>query len=239
MKERAALGTIEVNTHSNWKLDLPQGYRFLLTCGSGGDDVVPVSRWNGTLYDSNSGYSYFECKAPAPETEDTQGPNLTLVSSSYETSDSPVSVRVLTNDISGVETRRYILGTRAADSPDWDNPFFTNEMTSDTVTFEKNGIYTFFVRDTLGNVTTQSIAITTIDPETLKKPTVKKIDNNDTYVTGTAQIGATVNVRIGSKTYSDKADIDGEFNVDIPVQLAGTKVHVYVSDSKERTARSR
>ncbi|MEE3467509.1 MAG: Ig-like domain-containing protein [Eubacterium sp.] len=236
LTQRAAMGTIAVNTHQNWTIDFPTDYRFLLATGSGGDDVVPASKWAGQLYDSNNGYSYFECKAPAKETADTQGPNLTLVSSSYETSDSPVSVRVLTNDISGVECKRYIIGTRPADSEDWNNPLLTNEMLSDTVTFEKNGIYTFFVKDTVGNITTQSIAITTIDPETLKKPVVKKIDNNDTYVTGTAQIGATVNVRIGSKTYSDKADIDGEFIVEIPVQLAGTKISVYVSDSKERTS---
>ena len=237
LKECAALGDIDISAHQNWKLDLPSGYRFLLMTGSGGDSIVTESKWGGSLYDSDNGYSYFECRNPSPETTDTEGPSLTLVSSSYETSDSPVSVRMLANDISGIEARGYILGTRPPGSSDWDNPFFTNIMTSDTVTFEQNGVYTFYVRDTMGNATTQTIAITTIDPETLKKPKVKKVDNNDTVVKGTAQIGATVNVRIGSKTYSDKAGIDGSFEVDIPVQLAGTKISVYVSDSKERTSK--
>ncbi len=234
LKELSNLGTIDVTTRQNWKLALPGGYRFLLESGSGGDDIIAASKWYSRTYDSSDGYSYYECQVPYEDNTDTEGPSLSLASSSYETSDSPVTVRILANDISGIAEKRYILGTRPPISSDWDNPMLTNDVEGDSVTFEQNGIYTFYVRDTLGNVSTQSIAITNIDPAVLKKPTVKKVDNNDKLVKGTAQVGATVNVKIGQKTYSDKADVDGEYMVDIPVQLAGTKISVYVSDSKGR-----
>ena len=236
LKNLSALPTVDLGEINNWKLNLPSNYRFLMMTGENGHIPVASSKWFGSTYDTSDGYRYYECVAPASSDTDTQAPCISLLASSYETSDAPVKVKVMANDISGISELKWTAGTRSADDPNWYNEYASQFVSDGVVTIDKSGIYTFFAKDGVGNVASQSIAITNIDPDALHVPTVKKVDNNDDYVAGTAQPGTTVNAEINGKTYSEKTDGDGYYIIDIPVQKARTIIKVYVSDSKGRTS---
>ncbi|MBM7662543.1 hypothetical protein JOC85_003350 [Bacillus mesophilus] len=63
-------------------------------------------------------------------------------------------------------------------------------------------------------------------------PTVATIYNTQSQVTGKTEAYATVSVKIGTLTYSSKANQYGNFVVKIPVQNSGTSVGVTSKDSK-------
>lgn len=233
---RAGLGVITMNESQNWKLKIPAGKHFLLTTGTAGDSIVRTSPWYRSLYDSNNGYSYYDCVAPREETGDKEAPCLALVPSSYSTSDQPVTVRVLTNDTSGIADLQYVNGTRAADDPDWHNGFLSIPLTENAFTVTTNGIYTVYVKDGAGNEIVQSIAINNIDPQVLRAPTIHRVDNNDKKITGTAQAGTTIHIEIGDNDYSDKVDVNGNYLIKIPVQKAKKKIAAFVTDSKDRAS---
>lgn len=70
-------------------------------------------------------------------------------------------------------------------------------------------------------------------------PTVNKVDNKATTVTGKTEKYATVTVKIGTKSYAAKANTDGSYKVSIPKQKIGTKLHVYATDVKRLSSAMR
>jgi hypothetical protein len=70
-------------------------------------------------------------------------------------------------------------------------------------------------------------------------PVVNKVTNKATVVSGKTEKYATVSVKIGTKTYSKKADVDGNYKVTIPVQNAGTSLKVTAKDSAGAVSASR
>ncbi|WP_066074855.1 Ig-like domain-containing protein [Neobacillus soli] len=71
-----------------------------------------------------------------------------------------------------------------------------------------------------------------IDNVSPNKPSVNKVDNNDTVVTGKAESGSTVTVKRGNTVLATaKAASNGAFSAKIAVQKAGTKLAVTAKDS--------
>ncbi|RZT21363.1 Ig-like domain-containing protein [Fictibacillus sp. BK138] len=75
----------------------------------------------------------------------------------------------------------------------------------------------------------QEIAVKDVtNPE---KPVVHEVTDQSTSITGKAEAGSTVSVRVGSDEIgSTTAKEDGTFNITIPVQKAGTKLVTSVTD---------
>lgn len=64
------------------------------------------------------------------------------------------------------------------------------------------------------------------------KPSVNKVDNNDTVVTGKAESGSTVTVKSGNTVLATaNAASNGAFSAKIAVQKAGTKLAITAKDS--------
>ncbi|MBP3039498.1 LPXTG cell wall anchor domain-containing protein [Bacillaceae bacterium Marseille-Q3522] len=64
-----------------------------------------------------------------------------------------------------------------------------------------------------------------------EKPTANEVTDTDTFITGTAESGATVIVKAeNSKLGSTKADDKGIYKVAIPIQPAGTVITIYAED---------
>ncbi|MBC2080953.1 hypothetical protein HCA99_17165, partial [Listeria booriae] len=66
----------------------------------------------------------------------------------------------------------------------------------------------------------------TVQAGTLANPTVNRVSNQDTKVTGTGVAGATVNVQANNTTYTDTVKADGTYEVTVPKLAAGTSVSV-------------
>lgn len=69
------------------------------------------------------------------------------------------------------------------------------------------------------------------------KPTVNKVDNNDTVVTGKAEANSTVKVKVGTTQIgTTKASSTGTYSVTIKPQKAGTTLSVTAIDSANNTS---
>ena len=58
------------------------------------------------------------------------------------------------------------------------------------------------------------------------KPIVNAITNEDTKISGSGQIGATIYVNIGGNQYVGTVDNNAKWNIPIPVQTVGTVINV-------------
>ncbi|MBC2069419.1 Ig-like domain-containing protein, partial [Listeria booriae] len=66
----------------------------------------------------------------------------------------------------------------------------------------------------------------TVQADTLANPTVNRVSNQDTKVTGTGVAGATVTVKANNMTYTGTVQTDGTYEVTVPKLAAGTSVSV-------------
>ncbi|WHY66725.1 Ig-like domain-containing protein [Neobacillus sp. SuZ13] len=72
-----------------------------------------------------------------------------------------------------------------------------------------------------------------IDNVAPNKPSVNKVDNNDTVVTGKAESGSTITIKSGNTVLAtaNTATTTGAFSAKIAVQKAGTKLAITAKDS--------
>ncbi|MBS4201190.1 hypothetical protein KHA93_16240 [Bacillus sp. FJAT-49732] len=85
-------------------------------------------------------------------------------------------------------------------------------------------------KDSKGNVSAvKSTKVIRVAPN---MPSVNKVNNKSTSVTGKTEPKAIVTVKIGTKTYTAKSDAKGNYKVTIPVQNTGTSISITAKDSK-------
>ncbi len=84
-------------------------------------------------------------------------------------------------------------------------------------------------RDSAGNTSAlHSIKVSRVAPNV---PIVNTVNNKASLVTGKTEKYAFVTIKIGTKTYSAKADVYGNYKVAIPIQNSGTKLSATAKDS--------
>lgn len=88
---------------------------------------------------------------------------------------------------------------------------------------------TVTAKDMVGNVS-QPTVVTVKDVIPPAVPVVNTVTNKATVISGKTEKSATVMAKIGTKTYSGKADTNGNYKIAIPVQNAGTKLYVSAKD---------
>ncbi|MFL6556072.1 MAG: Ig-like domain-containing protein, partial [Bacillus sp. (in: firmicutes)] len=84
--------------------------------------------------------------------------------------------------------------------------------------------------DAAGNQS-EGATIKVIDKTAPTLLTVNTVTEKSKEVTGKTEAGATISILIGTKIYTAKADINGNFKVVIPVLKAGTKLIVTAKDA--------
>lgn len=90
--------------------------------------------------------------------------------------------------------------------------------------------------DSAKNVSS-SVSVTVADVVAPSKPTINKVDDNDTKVTGKAEAGSSVVVKAGGKTLgSATADSKGVYSVKIKAQKKGTTLTVTAKDKAGNTS---
>ncbi|WP_096156538.1 Ig-like domain-containing protein [Bacillus sp. FJAT-45066] len=89
-------------------------------------------------------------------------------------------------------------------------------------------------KDASGNVSgVRKVKVSRVAPNV---PVVKGVSNKASTVSGSAEKKATVRVKIGTKTYSSKVDVNGNYKVTIPIQDAGASLVVTARDSAGNTS---
>ncbi|MFL6556438.1 MAG: Ig-like domain-containing protein, partial [Bacillus sp. (in: firmicutes)] len=100
-----------------------------------------------------------------------------------------------------------------------------------TIRAQKAGtVLVITATDTTGNQS-EGTTIKVIDKTAPTVLTVNTVSDKSKEVTGKTEAGATVSILIGTKIYTAKADLNGNFKVIIPVQKAGTKLSVTTKDA--------
>ena len=90
------------------------------------------------------------------------------------------------------------------------------------ITVQKAGVKLTAVAEDSAKNKSANATITVADKTAPAKPTVSKVDNNDTVISGKAEVNSTVTVKNGSKVIATtKATASGTFSVKIAVQKAG------------------
>ncbi|MDR7000098.1 Ig-like domain-containing protein [Neobacillus niacini] len=79
----------------------------------------------------------------------------------------------------------------------------------------------------------QTIKIKQVDVDPPAMPTVNPVGDNSISVTGSADAGTEVNVKLGMNRWKSVADEKGNFAVTIPKQKAGTVLEVIAKDTAE------
>ncbi|MCR2821444.1 Ig-like domain-containing protein [Lederbergia panacisoli] len=107
----------------------------------------------------------------------------------------------------------------------------SNGTFSVTIPKQKAGTkLTVYAEDKAGNQG-PSVTVTVADKTPPAKPVVSSVSDKDTTVKGTAEVGATVYVKAGSKSLGKAvASSSKSFSITIPKQKAGTKLTVYAVD---------
>lgn len=100
-----------------------------------------------------------------------------------------------------------------------------------TFTVTKNGEYTIQVGDSLGNYSMKTIVIKNIDNEKPTTPVLKSYKVNATSISGTADAGTMVYVKIGTKTQTVIARDDNTFTLKVTKLAKGNKIAVYAKDN--------
>jgi hypothetical protein len=84
-------------------------------------------------------------------------------------------------------------------------------------------------KDTAGNISApRSVTVARVAPNI---PAVNEVNNKSSLITGKTEKYAIVTAKIGTKTYSSKADAYGNYKITIPIQNSGVKLYVTAKDT--------
>ncbi|MBC2116925.1 beta strand repeat-containing protein [Listeria booriae] len=93
-----------------------------------------------------------------------------------------------------------------------------------SITIPKQVVGTSVVaKQTLNGVTSANVS-KPVTQGTVAAPTISAVTSNDTAVTGTGLVGATVTITIGSTNYTGTVAADGKYSITIPKQAEGTNI---------------
>ena len=115
-----------------------------------------------------------------------------------------------------------------------------NGLFSIKITSQKAGtILSITVKDAFGNISSTK-KITVLDKTAPKSPTVSKVTDQITRVTGTSEAGAKMTIKSGKKLLgSGTADKKGKFSIKIKLQKAGTVLAVTAADQAGNVSKSK
>ncbi|MCM3729661.1 Ig-like domain-containing protein [Neobacillus cucumis] len=92
-------------------------------------------------------------------------------------------------------------------------------------------------KDSAGRISApRSTAVIRVAPN---MPTVNTVRYYSTAVTGKTEKNVTVVIKIGTKTYTTKANAYGDYKLNISKQRAGTKLYVYAKDAYGKVSATR
>ncbi|NNV07232.1 SpoIID/LytB domain-containing protein [Geobacillus sp. C56-T2] len=168
---------------------------------------------------------------PAPTPADTKAPIIKDVKAVYVPKTNQLSVRYAINEEAAVTIYVKNASGKIVQYIQKDVKQKSGSYTTIwTVGSNRNGKYTFGIitKDAAGNVS--SAVASAVVNKAVAPPKVNSVGDRSSTVTGTAEAGATIVVKAGTKTYKATAKTNGSFAVAIPRQKAGTVLTVTAID---------
>ncbi len=140
LAEKALIGDIDVTVNRNWKLKLPNQYKFMFISGVGSEQESETKKWYKRIYDKLANFVFYECENINDDNQtDTDAPGLVLSVDNNTETNSSVNISVIANDISGIAVKKYAYGVFDKDSEVWQDNVPDVQSTEDSKSAESEG----------------------------------------------------------------------------------------------------
>lgn len=238
IKQQQEFGNLSADTDYNWEVKFDSGREYIVRSSVLSQPDAAMRQWFQELLSSNETFAYYLAQfieAGENVQTDTAKPMLVVSPVVSEETDQPVEVKVQANDISGIAQLKWTAGQEAADSAVWAG---AENITRGFFTAEQNGTYSVMAEDPSGNRIVKYVSIANINPDLVAAPTINRISNKVSAVTGTAKYGTTVHVDANGNTFEVEVLEDGTYTCTVDRMPAGSTVSVYCTDEAGRQSKT-
>ncbi len=237
INKMAMTGNLKPLKDNNWSVSYSDQYNYVLKSAKAGQAIADKREWlTSSTGDEigDDGYWYYLLETDQVSKEDKSGPgiNAAIVNGNAMTSKGTIVVQA--GDFAGVRSVKYKQGKYNINDAVWSD---AKQISNGKFTYSKNAIYSILAEDKNGNRSIAYIKTSNIDSNVLAAPVVNTYSNRKNYIEGTAKAGSKIYFQVeNGKNYSSTVTSKGTFKYALPPQKAGTKIFVYVVDSKGKTS---
>lgn len=239
IKEQQDAGNLSLDTDNNWEVLFDTNRPYIVRSSVLSQQDAAMKQWFQGLLSSNETFAYYLAQfieSGEAVSTDTAKPMLVVSSTVSDETDQPVEVKVQATDHSGIGQMKWAAGQEAADSSVWAE---AQNVTRGCFAAERNGMYSVMAEDIYGNRTVKYINITNINPDIVQAPTINKLTNKGSSITGTARFGTTVHIDANGATYETEALEDGSYTCTIADRMpAGSTVSAYCTDADGKQSKT-
>lgn len=227
LKQQQEFGELASDTDYNWEVILDTNRSYIVRSSVLSQTDAVLKQWFHGLISSNETFAYYLAQFVHAEEADQVRPLLIVSPTVTEETGKPIEVKVQANDRSGIGQLKWVSGRESEDSDVWEN---AELVARGCFTAKENGIYSVMAEDTFGNRIVKYVNVTNINPDTVAAPTIHKISNRGSVLTGTAEAGTTVHVNADGATYEAEVLEDGTYSCTIERVQAGREISAYCMD---------
>ncbi len=233
IKLQQEFGDLTACTDHNWDVVFDSGSQYIVRSSIMSQTEAVVKDWFRELIGSNDTFAYYLAQFVDIDTEtaDRDCPLLVAASTVAGETNTPVDIKVQASDRSGILQLKWTAGQEAAGSSAWEK---AEAVSGGAFTVDENGIYSVMAEDPYGNRIVKCVSVTNFNPEIVEPPTINKVTNRMSILTGKAKYGTTVHINADGNTYETDALEDGTYTCTVEQMNAGRTVTVYCMDSRGR-----
>lgn len=235
IKQEQEFGDLIVDTDNNWEVQFDSSRNYIVRSSVLSQQDAAVKEWFNGLVSTNETFAYYLAQfIEAGEGTDNTKPMLVISQTVTEETDQTVDVKVQATDESGIQQLKWAKGRETADSSIWEQ---AGNIARGIFPAEENGIYSVMAEDSFGNRTVKYVNITNINPDTVLAPTINKVSNKSSVVSGTARYGTTVHINADGNTYEVMALEDGTYTCTVERMATGKTVTAYCMDENGKRSK--
>ena len=234
IKELSQFGTINVKADDNWRVLIPSTENYIIRSSALSEDTAKIHDWYQETLDISENFAYYKGKFSSSY-EDKSGPTLVVSPTIRIKTNKDIPIIVQANDSSQVTYLRYAFGLYNENDGVWATGG-SNTVLDGQFIANQNGTYSVWAMDTYGNRTVKYIEVSNINREVLQVPTVNRVTNKSTSVTGKGEPGATITIKASGSAYTTVVNENGLFLCKIGFQNADDIIKVNQKDQNGKSS---
>lgn len=238
VKQQQEAGNLSAETDHNWEVKFDAGREYVVRSSVLSQQDAAMRQWFNGLLSTDETFAYYLAQfieSGQEQQTDATKPLLVVSATVSEETDQPIEIKVQANDRSGIGQLKWAPGKEAADSAVWAEAV---NVTRGSFPVTENGMYSVMAEDIFGNRTVKYIQISNINPDLVIAPTINKVSNKVSALTGTAQPGTIVHIDANSVTYEVEALEDGTYTCTIDRLPAGSTITAYCTDAEGKMSKT-
>lgn len=235
IKKQQAFGSIPTETDNNWRVLFDANREYIVRSSMLSQAEAAMKAWFRGLLSSNETFAYYLAQFIQADQADTDKPLLVVSATVSQETGDPVAIKVQASDRSGIAAVKWLPGQETADSANWAQ---AQTVADGSFQAESNGVYSVFAEDIYGNRIVKYITIGNIDKSTVQAPSLNRISNKGSVLTGTARYGLTVHISADGRSYEVPAGEEDTFSCTMERMATGTVITAYCSDAQGKMSKT-